>query len=101
MIILRGGRIIILRQNTWLLPGKVRDHHRFLPKELRRGRKRAVMAVAHSILIMGYAMLKTGRSYYELGGNSLERINKDQVQRYFLKRLQRLGRTVTLEQQLE
>jgi len=46
-------------------------------------------------------MLKTGRSYSELGGNYLERINKDQVQRYFLKRLQRLGLTVTVEQQLE
>jgi len=26
------------------------------------------MAVVHNILIIGYAMLKTGRSYYELGG---------------------------------
>lgn len=59
------------------------------------------MAVAHSIPIIGYAMLKTGRSCYKLGGNYLERINKDQVQRYFLKRLQRLGFTVTVEQQLE
>jgi len=36
------------------------------------------MAVAHSIPIIGYAMLKTGRSCYKLGGNYLERINKDQ-----------------------
>jgi hypothetical protein len=34
----------------------------------KRGIKRAVMAVAHTILVIGYAMLKSGRSYQELGG---------------------------------
>jgi transposase len=62
----------------------------------RRGVKRAVMAVAHTILIIGYAMLKSGRSYHELGGGYLEQINKDQLQRYFVKRLQRLGLTVAV-----
>jgi transposase len=62
----------------------------------RRGVKRAVMAVAHTMLIIGYAMLKTGRSYRELGGTYFEQINKDQLQRYFVKRLQRLGLTVSL-----
>ncbi len=63
----------------------------------RRGVKRAVMAVAHTMLIIGYHMLKTGRGYYELGGNYLEQINKDQLQRYYTKRLQRLGLKVTVE----
>jgi transposase len=63
----------------------------------RRGVKRAVMAVAHTMLIIGYHMLKTGQSYHELGGNYLEQINKVQLQRYFLKRLQRLGLKVTVE----
>ena len=67
----------------------------------RRGVKRAVMAVAHTMLIIGYHMLKTGRSYHELGGNYLEQINKDQLQRYFVKRLQRLGLKVTVEPVLE
>lgn len=62
-----------------------------------RGTKRAVMAVAHTMLIIAYTMLKTGRSYRELGGNYLEQINKDQLQRYFVKRLQKLGLTVTVE----
>lgn len=43
------------------------------------------------MLIVTYTMLKTGRSYYELGGNYLERINKDQLRRYFVKRLQKVG----------
>jgi transposase len=63
----------------------------------RRGVKRAVMAVAHTMLIIGYHMLKTGQGYYELGGNYLEQINKVQLQRYFVKRLQRLGLKVTVE----
>ena len=63
----------------------------------RRGMKRAVMAVAHSMLVIAYHMLKTDRAYKELGGTYLERINKDQLQRYYLKRLQRLGLTVTIQ----
>jgi transposase len=55
------------------------------------------MAVAHTMLVIAYTMLKTGRSYNELGGSYLEQINKDQLRRYFLKRLQRLGLTVTVE----
>lgn len=63
----------------------------------RRGKKRALMAVAHSMLIIGYHVLNTGQGYRELGGNYLEQINKEQLQRYFVKRLQRLGLQVTLE----
>lgn len=63
----------------------------------RRGVTRGLMAVAHSMLIIGYYVLKTGQGYRELGGNYLEQINKDQLQRYLLKRLQRLGLQVTIE----
>src|SRR5690349_858050 len=57
----------------------------------RRGVKRAVMAVAHMMLIIAYHLLKTGRTYQELGGTYLEEVNKERLQRYFLRRLQRLG----------
>jgi hypothetical protein len=40
---------------------------------------------------------QNGQSYHELGGDYLERINEDQLQRYFVKRLQRLGLKVTVE----
>jgi transposase len=63
----------------------------------RRGLKRAVMAVAHTMLIVAYTMLKTGQSYHELGSSYLEQINKDQLQRYFVRRLQRLGLRVTVQ----
>jgi N-methylhydantoinase A len=35
----------------------------------RRGAKRAIMAVAHSILVIVYSLLKNGGEYRELGGN--------------------------------
>jgi len=55
------------------------------------------MAVAHTIFIIAYAMLKTGRTYYELGGNYFEQTNKAQFQRYFLRRLRGLGLSVVVE----
>jgi len=67
----------------------------------RRGLKRAALAVAHSILIIGYHLLETGQSYQELGGNYLEQIHKDQLQRYYIKRLQKLGLQVSVEPLLE
>lgn len=63
----------------------------------RRGMKRALVAVAHSMLIIAYYVLKTGQGYRELGGNYLEQINKDQLQRYLVKRLERLGLRVSIE----
>jgi hypothetical protein len=44
------------------------------------------MAVAHTMLLIGYHMLKTGQGYRELEGNYLEQINKDQLLRSFVKR---------------
>jgi transposase len=63
----------------------------------RRGLKRALMAVAHSVLVIGYYILKSAEGYRELGAHYLEQSHKEQLQRYFVKRLQRLGLRVTLE----
>ena len=58
--------------------------------------KRAVMAVAHSMFIIAYTMLKTGHNYQEVGGSYLDQINRDQLQQYSQKRLERIGFTVNL-----
>ena len=63
----------------------------------RRGIKRALIAVAHAMLIVVYTMLRTGVAYHELGGEYLERIHKDQLQKYYIRRLQRLGLTVSVQ----
>lgn len=63
----------------------------------RRGAKRALVAVAHTILIIVYMMIKTAKSYRELGGDYLEQIHKDQLQNYLIRRLRGLGLTVTVQ----
>lgn len=64
---------------------------------VRRGINRALMAVAHSILIIAYTMMKRTESYQELGGDYFDQINKLQLQNHLIRRLQRLGVTVTVQ----
>jgi len=63
----------------------------------RRGVKRATMAVAHTILVIAYHMLKNRCQYQELGGDYFDQLRGDGLKRYYLKRLQQLGLTVTVE----
>ena len=63
----------------------------------RRGKKRAQVAVGHSILVTFYHMLKSGRSYADLGGDFFDRLEPQRLTRYYVKRLQALGHKVTLE----
>jgi transposase len=63
----------------------------------RRGKKRAAVAVAHTILTIMYHILRTGRSYEELGGNFFDERDRKRVARRQVARLERLGYRVTLE----
>src|SRR5215469_14878113 len=63
----------------------------------RRGRKRALIAVGHSILVIYYHMLKTASTYADLGGDFFDRLEPQRLTRYYVKRLERLGHKVTLE----
>ena len=63
----------------------------------RRGAKRAIMAVAHSLIIIGYHLQKNQTNYQDLGGNYFDRIHADGLKRYLVRRLQQLGHKVTLE----
>jgi transposase len=63
----------------------------------RRGKKRAVVAVGHAILVAIYHMLKRRIPYADLGAEHLDRINPQRVTRYYLKKLEGLGVKVTVE----
>ncbi len=63
----------------------------------RRGNKRALMAVAHSILVTAYHMLKHKRHYTELGADFFDVINRDKVRDRLVQRLSKLGFDVTLK----
>ena len=48
---------------------------------LRRGKKRALIAVAHSILVTAYQMLKHQSHYRKLGVDFFDTINRDKVRK--------------------
>jgi transposase len=64
---------------------------RFRRLAARKGKKRAIVAVAHTILVSLYYMLKNQPPYPELGADFLDRRNAENVKRYLVKRLERLG----------
>jgi transposase len=63
----------------------------------RRGRKCAIIAVAHSILVIGYHLQRKRCAYTDLGGNYFDRLHADGLRRYLVKRLESLGHSVTLQ----
>ncbi len=65
----------------------------------RRGAKRAIVAIGHKILLAVYHMLSQQVSYNDLGDLYLDKLNKQHLTRNLVRRLERLGFRVTLEQQ--
>jgi hypothetical protein len=63
----------------------------------RRGRKRALVAVGHTLLVIIYHVLKRGTTYAELGPDLLDRLEPERLTRQLIKRLESLGHKVTLE----
>jgi transposase len=63
----------------------------------RRGAKRAAVAVAHSLLVICYYVLRDGRTYEDLGGAYFDERNKEAVQHRLVRRLEALGNKVHLE----
>lgn len=62
----------------------------------RRGRKRGLVAVAHSLLVVIYHLLHRGSQYCDLGRDFLDRMRADHLIRFHVKRLQQLGLHVTV-----
>lgn len=67
----------------------------------RLGRKKALVAVAHSLLVIIYHVLKHDQTYTELGGDYFDRHHADQQREYFIRRLQLLGLKVSVEELTE
>lgn len=80
--------------------GHTRDNYlaaQFHRLAARRGKKRAAVAVAHSILVIAYHLIRRGTAYVDLGAAYFDQRKATTVQNHLVKRLQRLGFTVTLE----
>lgn len=94
--------------NAWLRTGLVqaanaaaRQKHTYLSAQYqrlaaRRGRQRALIAVAHSILVIAYHMLQRHEPYHELGGNYFDERKRASVANRLTRRLERLGYTVSI-----
>ena len=69
-------------------------YHRLV---VRRGEKRAVVAVARTILQAAWHVLKEGVNYQELGGNHFDRLQGEKTRNNLVKRLEKLGYEVDLK----
>jgi transposase len=79
----------ITRTDTYLAA----QYHRIAR---RKGKRRAVMAVAHSLLVIMYHVLREKKPYQELGADYFDRLDTEQTQRYYVRRLEQLGYAVEL-----
>jgi transposase len=63
----------------------------------RRGKKRAAVAVGHTILVIVYHLLQRETTYQELGGRYFDERDRQALERRLVNRLQALGYEVTLQ----
>jgi transposase len=64
----------------------------------RRGHKKAIVAVAHSILVIAWHLLSTGQPYSDLGADwFLQRHSGEAYRNRLVRQLERMGHKVTLE----
>jgi transposase len=62
----------------------------------RRGKKRALVAVAHTVLVIIYHILTRRQPYRDLGEAHFDQLERQHVERRLIRRLERLGYSVTL-----
>ncbi|MBO0789500.1 MAG: IS110 family transposase [Ktedonobacteraceae bacterium] len=64
---------------------------------LRRGGKKATIAVGHTLLVVIYHLLSEEQDYQELGGNYFDEWDRQAVQKRLVRCLEKLGYQVKLE----
>ena len=62
----------------------------------RRGKKKALVALEHKLLIIIYHVLSTRKPYRDLGAEYFDHLEKNRLERLHIRRLEQLGYTVTL-----
>lgn len=63
----------------------------------RRGKKRALIAVGHKILIAAYHILKNKVEYKELGADYLESRRKQKAADRYMKKLKEMGYDIEIK----
>jgi transposase len=62
-----------------------------------RGKNRALIAVAHSLLVTIHSFTTAAQPYRDLGPDYFDRVNRQNLERSLVKRLENLGNHVILE----
>jgi transposase len=62
----------------------------------RRGKPRAMLAVAHSLLVSIYSMLRDQVPYQDLGPEHFDHLHAQRLERHYVRRLEALGFAVRL-----
>ncbi len=62
----------------------------------RRGKQKAIMALAHKVLVILYHVLREKKPYADLGADYFEKLDTSRIQRHHVRRLEPLGYVVTL-----
>lgn len=88
--LIEAARAAARTKNTYLSS----QYHRLAA---RRGKNRAAVAVAHSILTIAYHIIKRKQPYIELGPTYYEERKRDTVIKHSIKKLESLGYKVTVE----
>jgi transposase len=83
----------VLVQSAWAASRKKNSYFKaqFHRITMRRGPKKAVVAVAASILTAAYYMLQRGVPYEDLGPNHFDRRDKHKIAKRLIRRLEELG----------
>jgi hypothetical protein len=63
----------------------------------RRGKKKAIVGVAHSITVIAYHVLSRLEPYKDPGGNYFDERDQQAVRQRLVHRIERLGNEVTLK----
>jgi transposase len=89
----------LLVEAAW---GAAHSKNTFLAAQYRRlvgriGDRRAAIAVAHSLLVIAYHVIKDGQPYQELGANFYDQRSQEIIVRRLTKRLEELGFNVSLQ----
>jgi transposase len=64
----------------------------------RRGKKVAIVALEHTLLVIGYHLILRKEPYQELGGDYFDKRRPEATAKRLIKRLERLGYAVSLQQ---
>jgi transposase len=64
----------------------------------RMGKKKALVAVAHSLLVIAYEVIKERTPYREMGGDYFEKRDVEKKRKKLIKQLEAMGLKVTVEE---